>query len=118
MLTILISHCQYPKFTNTNAVVNHKKIKDSACGWSQDGLKTFNELAQEIAKDRKEHGEEFDEEFKTSVQMQMESKTTSSIGKPKNDIQTYNDLNGEALILKKDEDSDEEDWVKKNSFQV
>jgi hypothetical protein len=48
----------------------------------------------------------------------MESKTTSNIGKPKNGIQTYNDLNGEALILKKDEDSDKEDWVKKNSFQV
>jgi hypothetical protein len=48
----------------------------------------------------------------------MESKTTSKIGKRKNGIQTYNDLNGEAFIPNKDEDSDEEDWVKKNSFQV
>ena len=99
-------------------MIHHKQIKDSACGWSQEGLETFNELAQEIAKDRKEHGEEFDEDFKTSIQMQLESKTSSNIGKRKNGIQTYNDLNGEEFILNNNGSCNEEQWVKKNSFQV
>jgi hypothetical protein len=65
-----------------------------------------------------EHGEEFDEDFKTSIQMQLESKTSSKIGKRKIGIQTYNDLNGEEFILNNNGSCYKEEWVKKHSFQV
>jgi hypothetical protein len=41
------------------------------CGWSQDGLHTFNELAKEISKDPKEHGEEFKKAFKKGLSSRL-----------------------------------------------
>ena len=41
------------------------------CGWSKDGLETFNQLAKEVSIDRKEHGEEFDNAFKTNIEQEM-----------------------------------------------
>jgi hypothetical protein len=37
-------------------------------GWSQGGLYTFNALAREISKDRKEHGDKFKKAFKMTIQ--------------------------------------------------
>jgi hypothetical protein len=38
------------------------------CEWSQDGLCTFNALAREISKDRKEHGDKFKKALKMTIQ--------------------------------------------------
>jgi hypothetical protein len=87
------------------------------CGWSQDGLQTFNKLAKEISADQQKHGEEFDTAFKKSIEQEMAS--TNKTGKRKrNYIETYNDLNEGELIMKDEEESDEEDWVRKNVFIV
>jgi hypothetical protein len=91
------------------------------CGWSQEGLRTFNEFAKEISKDRKKHGEEFEKEFKVRIEQQIENSTTNKNGKRKrNCIDTYNDLNEGKCIITNEEDSDKEkyDWVTKNMFQV
>ena len=91
------------------------------CGWSQEGLQTFNALAKEISNDRQEHGEEFYKAFKTTIEQQMESSATSKNCKRKrNCIDTYNDLTEGQLIMKNEEDSDDEQdqWVKKNMFMV
>jgi acetyl-CoA carboxylase carboxyltransferase component len=91
------------------------------CGWSKDGLQTFNQLAREIRNDRKEHGDEFEQEFKTSIKQEMESRETNKHGKRKrNCIDTYNDLNETQIIMKDENDSDDDpdEWVRKNSFQV
>ena len=91
------------------------------CGWSQDGLHTFNELAKEISKDRKEHGEEFEKAFKKWIEQQIEISATNKNGKRKrNCIDTYNDLNEGQFIIKNEEDHDnkKDDWVTKNMFQV
>jgi len=91
------------------------------CGWSKDGLQTFNQLAQEVNKNRQEHGEEFDKAFKKTIEEEMAS--TNKTGKRKrNCIDTYNDLN-EGALVKNDEESsgvevDQEDWVSKNVFIV
>ena len=94
-----------------------------SCGWSQEGLQTFNQLAKEIYKNRNEHGEEFDKAFKKSIQEEMAS--TNKTGKRKrNCIHTYNDLNQAELNMNKDEEnSDDEEqqdegWVSKNVFRV
>ena len=91
------------------------------CGWSKDGLQTFNQLAKEVNKNRQEHGEEFDKAFKKTIKEEMAS--TNKTGKRKrNCIDTYNDLN-EGALVKNDEESsgvevDQEDWVSKNVFLV
>jgi hypothetical protein len=91
------------------------------CGWSKDGLQTFNQLAKEVNKSRQEHGEEFDKAFKKTIEEEMAS--TNKTGKRKrNCIDTYNDLN-EGALVKNDEESsgvevDQEDWVSKNVFLV
>jgi hypothetical protein len=91
------------------------------CGWSKDGLQTFNQLAKEVNKNRQEHGEEFDKAFKKTIEEEMAS--TNKTGKRKrNCIDTYNDLN-EGALVKNDEESrgvevDQEDWVSKNVFLV
>jgi hypothetical protein len=92
------------------------------CGWSQDGLQTFNQLAKEVYKNRREHGEEFNKAFKKAIEEEMDS--TNKTGKRKrNNIDTYNDLNEGALILKDAEscgenEEEEEEWVSKNVFTV
>jgi hypothetical protein len=91
------------------------------CGWSKDGLQTFNQLAKEVNKNRQEHGEEFDKAYKKTIEEEMAS--TNKTGKRKrNCIDTYNDLN-EGALVKNDEESsgvevDQEDWVSKNVFLV
>ena len=91
------------------------------CGWSKDGLQTFNQLAKEVNTNRQEHGEEFDKAFKKTIEEEMAS--TNKTGKRKrNCIDTYNDLN-EGALVKNDEESsgvevDQEDWVSKNVFLV
>jgi hypothetical protein len=91
------------------------------CGWSKDGLQTFNQLAKEVNKNRQEHGEEFDKAFKKTIEEEMAS--TNKTGKRKrNCIDTYNDLN-EGALVKNDEESsgvevDQEDWVSKHVFLV
>jgi len=91
------------------------------CGWSQEGLKTFNQLAKEISEDRKEHGEAFNMAFKTSIEEEMAMSDINKNGKRKRDcIDTYNDLNEGQLLIKDEDDSEEESaqWVRKNSFMV
>ena len=91
-----------------------------SCGWSKDGLQTFNQLAKEVYKNRKEHGEEFDKAFKKSIEQEMAS--TNKTGKRKrNCVDTYNDLNEGELIMKDEEnseDEEQEEWVAKNVFIV
>jgi predicted AAA+ superfamily ATPase len=91
-----------------------------SCGWSKDGLQTFNQLAKEVYKNRKEHGEEFDKAFKKSIEQEMAS--TNKTGKRKrNCVDTYNDLNEGGLIMKDEEnseDEEQEEWVAKNVFLV
>jgi hypothetical protein len=91
------------------------------CGWSKDGLQTFNQLAKEVNKNRQEHGEEFDKAFKKTIKEEMAS--TNKTGKRKrNCIDTYNDLNEGAAVKNDEEGSgveeEEEDWVSKNVFLV
>jgi hypothetical protein len=87
------------------------------CGWSKEGLQTFNKLAKEVYINRKENGEEFDKAFKKSMEQEMAS--TNKTGKRKrNYIDTYNDLNEGELIIKDEECSDEEQWVTSNVFTV
>jgi hypothetical protein len=92
------------------------------CGWSKDGLQTYNQLAKEIISDRKEHGEEFDNAFKTSIEQEMASSAINKTGKRKRHcVDTYNDLNEGELIMKGVENSDDEEdeqWVAKNLFMV
>jgi hypothetical protein len=69
------------------------------CGWSQDGVQTFNKLAKEVSTDCQKHDEEFDKAFRKSIEQEMTS--TNKTGKRKrNYIETYNDLNEGELIMK------------------
>ena len=87
------------------------------CGWSKDGLQTFNQLAKEVYISLKEHGEEFDKEFNETIEEEMAS--TNKTGKRKrNNIDTYNDLNEGELIINEEEDGEKERWVSKNVFLV
>jgi hypothetical protein len=91
------------------------------CGWTQEGLKTFNQLAKEISQDRIENDESFNEAFKTSMENEMAISDLNKNGKRKRRcIDTYNDLNEGQLISRDGEDSEEEDdqWVRKNKFMV
>jgi len=91
------------------------------CGWSQEGLRTFNEFAKEISKDRKAHGEAFEQEFKIMIEDQIANSATNKNGKRKrNCIDTYNDLNEGQFIITNEEDSDKEkdDWVTTNKFEI
>jgi hypothetical protein len=92
-----------------------------SCGWSKDGLQIFNQLAKEVYKNCKEHGEEFDKAFKKSIEQEMAS--TNKTGKRKRNcrVDTYNDLNEGELIMKDEEnseDKEQEEWVAKNVFVV
>jgi hypothetical protein len=44
--------------------VNNEGTDHLPCGWSKDGLCTFNQLSKEVYKNCNEHGEEFDKVFK------------------------------------------------------
>ena len=87
-----------------------------------DGLQAFNQLAKEVYKNRQEHGEDFDKAFKNTMEEDMAS--TNKAGKRKrNGIDTYNDLNASALIMKDAEtgaggEEEEEEWVSKHVFTV
>ena len=121
-------HCQSPRFTNkatnkTNQSVYSENASTLPCGWTKDGLQTFNQLAKEVYKNRNEHGEEFDKAFQESIQEEMAS--TNTAGKRKrNCIETYNDLNeAEMIVNKEDEENSgdeeqEQGWVSKNVFMV
>jgi hypothetical protein len=43
------------------------------CGWSKDGLQTFNQLAKEVYISCTAHGEEFDKVFKKTIEEEMAS---------------------------------------------
>jgi hypothetical protein len=90
------------------------------CGWSKEGLQTFNQLAKEVSIDRKEHGEEFDNAFKTNIEQEMASSANNNTGKRKRHcIDTYNDLNeGDMKGVENSDDEEEEQWVAKNLFMV
>ena len=92
------------------------------CGWSQDGLCTFNALAREISKDRKDHGDEFNKAFKMTVQEQALNSASNKNGKQKhNCIDTYNDLNDNGFNVNNEEESDNNSnnkWVTKNEFYI
>jgi hypothetical protein len=49
-------------------------IKLLPCGWSEDGLQTFNKIARELIINLKEHGDEFDKAFKTRIEQEMVQK--------------------------------------------
>jgi hypothetical protein len=102
-------------------VGQQRNINLLPCGWSQDGLQTFNQLAKEISQDRMENGENFNVAFKTSIEEEMAISAMNKNGKRKRQcIDTYNDLNEGQLIMKDEEDSENEDdqWVRKNRFMV
>jgi hypothetical protein len=89
------------------------------CGWSKQGLQTFNQLAREIFISHKEDGEDFDKAFKEHIDQEMAS--TKKTGKRKrNCIETYNDHNEEEMKRNYEEGNVEEDkgWVAKNLFIV
>lgn len=59
--------------------------------------------------------------FKTSIEEEMAMNEINKNGKRKRDcIDTYNDLNEGQLLIKDEDDSEEESaqWVRKNSFMV
>jgi hypothetical protein len=59
--------------------------------------------------------------FKKSIEEEMAISDINKNGKRKRDcIDTYNDLNEGQLLIKDEEDSEEESaqWVRKNSFMV
>lgn len=90
-----------------------------ACGWSIDGLETFNQLAREIFINRKEQGEIFDKAFKEHMEQEIAS--TNKTGKRKRKcVATYNDLNANEMMKNYEEcsDTEEEGWVAKNLFIV
>jgi hypothetical protein len=90
------------------------------CGWSQDGLCTFNALAREISNDRKEHGDGFKKSFKMTIQQQALNSASNKNGKRKrNCIDTNNDLNENDFIVNNAEESDNDSnskWVTRNEF--
>jgi anti-sigma factor RsiW len=57
------------------------------CGWSQDGLCTFNALARGISKDRKKHGDKFKKAIKMTIQQQ--ALNSASIKKWETKAQLY-----------------------------
>ena len=125
---ITVCCCQSPRFTKAtqkgDGLVGHpRNINLLPCGWSKDGLQTFNQLAREVSINYKEHGEEFDNAFKTNIKQEMANSAINKTGKRKRHcIDTYNNLNeGDLLIMKGVENSDnkdEEQWVVKNLFMV
>ena len=62
------------------------------CGWSKDGLETFNKLAREVNIDRKKRSEEFDKEFKEKMEQEMASTSNKTGKRKRSGIETYNDL--------------------------
>ena len=59
--------------------------------------------------------------FKTSIEEEMAMSDINKNGKRKRDcIDTYNDLNEGQLLIKDEDNSEEESaqWVRKNSFMV
>jgi hypothetical protein len=104
-------------------LVSYQRVNNVLpCGWSQDGLYTFNALAREISKDRKEHGDEFEKAFKMTIQQQTLNSASNMNGKRKrNCIDTYNDLNENDFIVNNEEESDNDsnnEWVTKNEFYI
>ena len=103
-------------------VSNQRANNVLPCGWSQDGLSTFNALAREISKDPKDHGDEFDKAFKMTVQEQALNSASNKNGKWKhNCIDTYNDLNNNGFNVNNEEESDNDSnnkWVTKNEFYI
>jgi hypothetical protein len=103
-------------------VSNQRANNVLPCGWSQDGLSTFNALAREISKDCKDHGDEFEKAFKMTVQEQALNSASNKNGKRKhNCIDTYNDLNDNGFNVDNEEESDNDSnnkWVTKNEFYI
>jgi hypothetical protein len=104
-------------------LVNNEGTSHLPCGWSKEGLQTFNQLAKEVYKNRNEYGEEFDKAFKKSIEEEMASTTNKAGKRKRNCIETYNDLNQAELIMNKDNENNgdeeqDEGWVSKNVFIV
>ena len=109
-------------FTKANSKGKQHVNKDAnmsylPCGWSKDGLQTFNELANEVIIDRNEHGDVFDNEFKESVKQELASRYIAKKRK-RNCIDTYSDLLDGELMIENEEGNDEENWVERKSFAV
>ena len=103
-------------------VSNQRANNVLPCGWSQDGLSTFNALAREISKDHKDHGNKFNKAIKMNVQEQALNSASNKNGKRKhNCIDTYNDLNDNGFNVNNEEESDNDSnnkWVTKNEFYI
>jgi hypothetical protein len=87
------------------------------CGWSKEGLQTFNKLAKEVYSDRQDNDMEFNKAFKDGIEKEIASNNNNRKRK-RNCIDTYNDLYKQDMNNKDEEESDEEDWVSKNVFIV
>jgi len=61
-------------------------------GWSAEGMRKFNEVAQQVKKDRVELGEEFNLQFK--VHTEQERSVKQARKRKRGNVITYNDLDG------------------------
>ena len=84
------------------------------CGWSREGLETFNVFANEVILDRSEHGKAFDNDFKENIKQELTTKYKTKKRK-RSCIDTYSDLMDEELLVKNE---DEENWVSRKGFAV
>jgi len=71
-------------------------------GWSVDGMKKFNEIAQQVKMDRIHHGEDFNVQYKAFVEKERNKKHTQKWKRI--EINTYNDLNGSDTLHHTDDD--------------
>lgn len=87
------------------------------CGWSKEGLETFNVFANEVIIDRHDHGKQFDNDFKANIKQELATKYKTKKRK-RNYIDTYSDLMDGEHMIKNEEDSEEENWVSRKGFAV
>jgi hypothetical protein len=82
-----------------NQSANKQNTSNLPCGWSKQGLETFNKVCTEVNINRQQLGQEFDKAFKKKS-MEETMVSTNKTGKRKRHyIETYNDLNdGEQII--------------------
>ena len=98
-----------------NKFVNNKTYLP--CGWSKEGLQTFNELANEVIIDRKEHGSEFDNKYKERVKQDL-ANTYKAKKRKRHCVDTYSDLLDGEVMVEFQEHDDEDNWVNRKKFAV
>ena len=116
---------QSPRFTKAtkgDQFADNGSVTSSTlvtCGWSKQGLQTFNKLAREIFISHKEDGEDFNKTFKEHIEQEMAS-TNKTSKRKRNCIETYNDLNEEEMKQNYEDQNVEENegWVARNLFIV